>query len=83
MEYKLMRRFRSCVLCGREELLLVRTWTFLTFQIFNMHKNLRNVLKERKYILRMIGLPLNKLAITLFICTNKEHVQNIQRDSHH
>ena len=34
-----MRRFGSSVFCGREELLLVRTLTFLTFKIFYLPKN--------------------------------------------
>ena len=44
----LTRRFRSSVFCGREELLVVRTLTFLTFKIFYMHKNLNNTLTGRK-----------------------------------
>ena len=37
-----MRRFRSSVLCGREELL-----TFLNFKAFYMHKNINKILKEK------------------------------------
>ena len=39
--------FRSSVFCGREELLLMWTLTFLTFEIFNMHKKIIK-LKEGK-----------------------------------
>ena len=35
-----MRRLRSSVFCGREELLVVRPVIFFTFKIFNMHKNI-------------------------------------------
>ena len=44
----LMRCFRSGVFCGRGEILLVLTLGFLTFEPFNMYKNLYNTLKERK-----------------------------------
>ena len=43
-----VRRFRSSISCGREEFLLVRTLTFLTFKIFYMHKNKYKLLKDRK-----------------------------------
>lgn len=42
------RRFRSSVLCGREELPLGRTLGFLTFKIFYVHENLYDTLKGRK-----------------------------------
>ena len=35
--WPLKRRFRSSVFCGREELLLVLTLTFLTFKTFYIH----------------------------------------------
>ena len=44
----LIRHFQSSVFCGREELLLVETLTFLNFKILYMHKNIYNTLKERK-----------------------------------
>ena len=44
----LMWHFRSNVFCGRAELLLVRTLTFLTLKIFYMHKAWYKTLKGRK-----------------------------------
>ena len=44
----LTRRFRSSDLCGREELLLVQTLTFLTFGIFDMPGTFKHWRKGKK-----------------------------------
>ena len=46
----LMRRFRSGVFCGKDELPLVRTLTFLTFKSSYMHKNQYETMKGRKLV---------------------------------
>lgn len=48
----LARRFRSSVFCGREELSLVWTLTFLTFKTFYWHKNLHTPTLHAIYLER-------------------------------
>lgn len=43
----LTRRFRSSVVCGREELLFVPTLSFFIFKTFHMHENLYKTPKGR------------------------------------
>lgn len=44
----LTRRFRSSVVCGREELLFVPTLSFFIFKTFHMHENLYKTPKGRE-----------------------------------
>ena len=55
------RRFKSSVFCGREELL----WTFLTFKIIYIYKNIYKILEE---MIKKIKHNRSPLKIHVYMC---------------